>query len=64
MSDDDYTTEEVIDEYTTTKKVRQNRKWKSSDFNDDLSVETVGYAPSIVDNSDDLDDESDKKKRR
>ena len=66
-SDDDITnfvpdygsaTEEVIDEPTTTKKARQKRKRKSSDFNDDVSVETVGYAPSIVDNSNDSDDES------
>ena len=59
MPDDDSTTEEVIDEPMTTKKARQKRKRKRSDFNDDISVETVGYAPSIVDNSDDLDDESD-----
>ena len=58
MSDDDSATEEVIDEPTTKKKARQKRKRKSSNFNDDVSVETVGYAPSIVDNSNDLDDES------
>merc|ERR1712032_194101 len=59
VPDDDYATEEVIDEPTTTKKARQKIKRKISDFDDDISVETVGYAPSIVDNSDDSDDESD-----
>ena len=56
---DDSSTEEVINEPINTKKAMQNRKRKSSDLNDDVSVETVGYAPSIVDNSDDSDDESD-----
>ena len=59
VPDDDSATEEVIDEPTTTKKARQKIKRKGNDFDDDVSVETVGYAPSIVDNSDDSDDESD-----
>ena len=58
VPDDDSATEEVIDEPTTTKKARQTIKRKGNDFDDDVSVETVGYAPSIVDNSDDSDDES------
>ena len=34
-------------------------KRKRSDYDHDVSVETVDSAPSIVDNSNDLDDESD-----
>ena len=60
VSDDDSATEEVIYEPTTKKKAKRKRKRKTSNFNDDVSVETVGSEPSIVDNSNDLDDESDK----
>ena len=64
VPDYDSATKEVIYEPKTTKRARRERKRKSSDFHDDVSVETVSSAPLIVDNSDALDDESNEEKKK